>query len=135
MHVKWYAPTYYQCTQSWRWCMWNDVLSLIISVCNHEVERMKKFLSNLHNLLFCFPWIILSQFLLAQHEISFYFGFSFFDFLWFFFEQSATTSLGISFFIIALFCFFESKCVSTLTCFPPCWFKWGKLCMLFWGTL
>ena len=137
MHVKWCAPlinnacnyeddacemmcSHYQCMQSCGWCMWIDVPSLIISACNHEVERLKKFLSNLNNLLFCCPWVILSQFLLAQHEISSYYGFFLsFDFLWFFFQPSTITSLGTGSHTCPSY-FFMSKGVSTLTCFPFC---------------
>ena len=54
-----------------------SVYSIMINAYSHEDERLKKFLSNLTNLFFRFPRVILSQFLLAQHEISSYFGFFF----------------------------------------------------------
>ena len=102
------CPTYYQCMQSWRWCMWNDVPPLIISACNHDMERLKKFLSNLNNLFFSglffhnFYWPnTKSPFILV-----FFFLLIFSDF---FFQSSATSSLETSFLILAPLAFLCRK--------------------------
>ena len=76
------CPTYYQCMQSWRWCMWNDVLPLITSAFNHDMERLKKFLSNLNNLFFFFfiPGLFFHNFYWPNTKSPFILVFSFFWF-------------------------------------------------------
>ena len=88
--------------------MWNDVPPLIISACNHDMERLKKFLSNLNNLFF-FPGYSFTISIGPTRNLLLFWFFLSFDFLWFFFQSSATSSLETSFLILAPLAFLCRK--------------------------